>query len=187
MEDHLMTQFAGLRSLVCVALVVGRMVFASFQAPAYAQGLQVPTGGFGDLISALRGVEGCLGVELAKTGNGKQLVFAWFENKAAVLRWYYSDAHLGSMALMGATPSRPPLADIPDDGEPIMAIASVTLAPPAAPDAPPTISQVSIELYRPAPGGFSQGGTFAPENLVIRGMVRAPASRGTTDQGTVRH
>src|SRR5262245_58325955 len=49
--------------------------------------------GFPDLIAALKAVPGCLGVETAKTGSGKQVIFAWFEDRKAVLKWYYSDAH----------------------------------------------------------------------------------------------
>src|SRR5262245_28351929 len=50
-------------------------------------------GGFPDLVAALKATPGCLGVETARTSSGKQVIFAWFENKKAVLAWYYSDTH----------------------------------------------------------------------------------------------
>src|SRR5438046_2328865 len=49
--------------------------------------------GFPDFVSALKAAPGCLGVEAARTQSGKNVVFAWFENKQAVLNWYYSDVH----------------------------------------------------------------------------------------------
>ena len=32
-------------------------------------------------------------METAQTVSGKQVIFAWFESKEAVLRWYYSGMH----------------------------------------------------------------------------------------------
>src|ERR1700682_6007589 len=49
--------------------------------------------GFPDVIKGLKATPGCLGVETARTPGGKLLVFAWFENKKAVSRWYYSEVH----------------------------------------------------------------------------------------------
>src|SRR5262245_22862565 len=46
-----------------------------------------------DLAAALKASPGCLGVETAATSTGKQVIFAWFEDKKAVLKWYYSDVH----------------------------------------------------------------------------------------------
>src|SRR5262249_59969263 len=43
-----------------------------------------------DLVAALKASAGCLGVETARTAGGKQAIFAWFENKKALLDWYYS-------------------------------------------------------------------------------------------------
>src|SRR5437016_10309430 len=47
-------------------------------------------GGFPDLIAGLKATPGCLGVETAMTASKKQVIFAWFEDKKAVLKWYYS-------------------------------------------------------------------------------------------------
>jgi heme-degrading monooxygenase HmoA len=132
-----------------------------------------------DLVAGLKATPGVLGVELAQTLSGKNVIFAWFENKQAVLKWYYSDTHMAAMAQFGATERRPhgPMADVPDDGRPILAIASVTLTGP-----PPTsaadlkgVPQIAIELYAPLPGGLAVGGRFAPSTVKVPGMVEAPA------------
>src|SRR5262245_20565099 len=49
--------------------------------------------GLPDIVGALKASPGCLGVETAKTGSGKQVIFAWFEDKKAALKWYHSDTH----------------------------------------------------------------------------------------------
>lgn len=56
-----------------------------------------------DLVAALKATPGCLGVETARTGSGKQVIFAWFENKDA---------------------------EVPSSG-PVLAVASLTPAPNA--------------------------------------------------------
>jgi hypothetical protein len=121
-----------------------------------------------------------LGVEAGQMMSGKQVIFAWFENKKAVLAWYYSDAHQALMLQFGSGARRPggPLADVPDDGKPVLAIASVTLA-----GAPPTsgadltnVPQIAIELYAPLPGGLAVGGRFAPSSVRVPGMVEVPAA-----------
>ena len=68
------------------------------------------------------------------------------------------------------------MADVPDDGLPILAIASVTLVDPAqaAPGAPP-FKQIAIELYRPLPGGLAFGGRFAPATMKVPGLRDIPS------------
>src|SRR2546425_11945764 len=96
-----------------------------------AQAPRNPFAGLPDLVSGLKATPGCLGVETARTSSGKQVIFAWFENKTAALAWYNSDMHQSVMRQFGgARPGRTPMADIPDDGAPIMAIASLTMAAP---------------------------------------------------------
>jgi len=132
-----------------------------------------------DFVGALKTTPGVLGVEVGQMMSGKQVIFAWFENKQAVLNWYYSDAHQALMMQFGSR-RRPagPLADVPDDGHPVLAIASVTLSGP-----PPTtaadlksVPQIAIELYAPLPGGLAVGGRFAPSTVRVPGMVEVPAS-----------
>jgi hypothetical protein len=135
--------------------------------------------GFPDLIGGLKSTPGCLGVETARTGSGKQVIFAWFENKQGLLNWYASDTHRHAMRLLAPDgPARTPLAHLPDDGTPILVIASLTIAEggPARPGLPP-LTQISVELYKPAPGGLALGGRFAPAALTVPGLVDLPALR----------
>jgi len=136
--------------------------------------------GFPDLVGALRATPGVLGVDAGQMASGKQVIFAWFENKQAVLKWYYSDAHQALMLQFGgARRSTGPLADVPDDGKPVLAIASVTLngRPPASAADLASVPQIAIELYAPLPGGLAVGGRFAPSSVQVPGMVEVPASR----------
>src|SRR5437773_6743350 len=115
-----------MKTNVTLALLLGVLVFTP--ALLAQQAVTVPPlSAFPDLIGGLQKTPGCLGVETARTASGKQVIFAWFENKKAVLNWYYSDVHVGAMSLMGAQPSSHPLAGVPDDDRPVLAVASVTL------------------------------------------------------------
>jgi hypothetical protein len=100
------------------------------------------------------------------------VIFAWFEDKKAVLRWYNSEMHQQVMRMAGPPdPSHVPLAGIADDSGPILAIASLTLADPAASKGMPLpVSQIAIELYQPLPGGVFVGGRFAPNSVKVPGM-----------------
>src|SRR5580765_4645073 len=131
-----------------------------------------------DLVGALKTTPGVLGVEVGQMMSGKQVIFAWFENKDAVLKWYYSDAHQALMAQFGSTRrAKGPLADVPDDGKPVLAIASVTLTgpPPTSAADLKSVPQIAIELYAPLPGGLAVGGRFAPPSVRVPGMVEVPA------------
>ena|SRR5436190_13334427 len=133
-----------------------------------------------DLVGALKTTPGVLGVEVGQMISGKQVIFAWFENKQAVLKWYYSDAHQALMLQFagGARRPRGPLADVPDDGKPVLAIASVTLTgpPPSRAEDLKSVPQIAIELYAPLPGGLAVGGRFAPSSVRVPGMVEVPAN-----------
>ncbi len=114
---------------------------------------------------------------VARTASGKQVIFAWFADKQAVLRWYYSDTHAQAMNMVTKPEQRQgPLKYVPDDIGPILAIASIAPSDKqAVPGFPVTISQVAIELYRPVPGGVVIGGRFAPASLAVPGMREYPA------------
>ena len=131
-----------------------------------------------DLIGALKATPGVLGVDAGNMMSGKQVIFAWFENKDAVLKWYYSDAHQALMAQFGSA-RRPagPLADVPNDGKPVLAIASITLKGPVPTSAADltSVPQIAIELYAPLPGGLALGGRFAPSSVRVPGMVEVAA------------
>ena len=133
---------------------------------------QSAPGGFPDLVAGLKATPGCLGVETARTASGKQVIFAWFENKKAVLAWYYSDTHRSVQKMFApGSPARTPLADVPDDGQPVLAIASLTLTGAPGPENPIPVSQIAIELYSPLPGGLAAGGRIAPSAMKVPGLV----------------
>ena len=123
---------------------------------------------FPDLAGGIRSTPGCLGVETAQTSGGKLVIFAWFEDKAAVLRWYNSPMHQQVMKMV-SPPNRAPLEGIADNSGPILTIASVTPAEPTK-DSPIPFSQIAIELYQPLPGGAFLNGRFAPASLKVPGM-----------------
>jgi hypothetical protein len=154
-------------------LLLAALVFT----PTVLAGQAPPPGrpsGFPDLVGALRATPGCLGVETAMTQTGKRVIFAWFEDRKAVLNWYYSDAHQAVMRqFFSKSSGRRPLADVPD-GPPVLAIASLTMADRATGDGTSLpFSQISIELYTPLPGGISLGGRFAPSALTVPGLREA--------------
>src|SRR5438876_189723 len=108
--------------LILVALVWSPALLTTIRAQGVA-------GGFPDLVSGLKATPGCLGVETARTSSGKQVIFAWFENKTAALAWYNSDTHRSVQKVFApGSPARTPMADVPDDGTPILAIASLTFS-----------------------------------------------------------
>ena len=129
-----------------------------------------PYGQFPDLVGGLQKTPGCLKVDTARTTSGKQVIFAWFENKRAVLTWYYSEPHIAAMRLTGSEPGGRPLANVPDDDQPVLAVASVTVNGNPTPDQPMALSQIAIELYRPLPGGIAVGGRFGPDNMKVPGL-----------------
>ena len=162
-----------LLTTILAALVFGPTLVAGQQPPA---GAPPAGGGLPDLVGALKATPGCLGVETARTSSGKQVIFAWFENKKAVLAWYYSDTHRSVQKMFApGSPARTPMADVPDDGNPVLAIASLTPAPaPPSGGMPFAVSQIAIELYRPLPGGLAAGGRFAPTSMKVPGMIEVP-------------
>jgi hypothetical protein len=129
--------------------------------------------GFPDLVSGLKATPGVLGVETARTGSGKNVIFAWFKDKAAAVRWYNSDMHrTAQKRFFPNRPAHQPLALVPDDVGPIMAIASITFADSArAAVTNLPVSQIAIELYSPLPGGVFLWSRFAPDSLEVKGML----------------
>jgi hypothetical protein len=162
----------GLRE-IGAALLLAAVVFTPAIITAQAPGLP-------DLIGPLKATPGVLGVEAAQTMSGKQVIFAWFENKQAVLNWYNSDVHRRMMNGFSGNGRRPggPLAQIKDDSGPILAIASITLDPAATKsgDVWGATRQIAIELYAPLPGGIAAGGRFAPSAMNVPGLLEVPIS-----------
>ena len=158
---------------IVLALLLGLLVFAPSLLAQQAKG---EGAGFPDLVGALKAVPGCLGVETAHTASGKQVIFAWFENKKALMDWYYSPVHQQLMAqFFPGAPARTPMPDVADDGKPILAVASLTMAEkPVNGVTSLPVSQIAIELYQPLPGGIALGGRFAPTTLKVPGLTDVP-------------
>ncbi len=149
---------------------LGLVLLFSLVAIAPVQGEQQDgLEGFPDLVGGLQAIEGVLGVETAQTASGKQVIFAWFESKEAVLRWYYSGMHRGvQRAFFPDQEFGTPLEQVPDDIGPVLAIASITMAEKSTfEETSMPISQIAIELYSPISGGLFLGGRFAPDSLEV--------------------
>jgi hypothetical protein len=165
-----------MKRALALAVVIGVATFCSADdPPAKTQKKDVP---FGDLGAALKATPGCLGVESARTSSGKQVIFAWFENKSAAMKWYMSDFHQDLMKkfLPDFHSGRKPLADVIDENAPILAIASVTFNDKAGEGQSP-FKQIAIELYQPLGGGLEIGGRFAPAGMKIPDRKEKPAKR----------
>jgi hypothetical protein len=159
----------------CFLMVAMSLACLALPGAAQQDKKPAPGGGLaamGDLVGALKVSPGCLGVETARTASGKQVIFAWFEDKKAVVKWYHSDVHQKAMKLFASTDEYPqPLKEIAADTGPIMVIASLTPAKEeklkglALP-----VSQIAIELYQPLPGGAALGGRFSPPQMKAKGL-----------------
>ena len=146
------------------------MLCCTWPAPAVAQG---PPAGFPNVVDALKTTPGCLGVETGQMSNGKLVIFAWFEDKKALVDWYHSDAHQRAMKTVypDQTFDRQPLPDLPEGSGPILTIVSVKFAPASGTDARARrMASIGIELYGPLPGGIAVGERFAPVALKIPGL-----------------
>ncbi len=152
---------------------VGTVLALCWLAVPHSAAGQQPPEGFPDLVGGLEGIPGVLGVETAITSSNKQVIFAWFEDRAAALRWYNSAMHRGTQnRFFPDRPPHEPLAHIAESSGPIMAIASITWAETGqveGTDLP--ISQIAIELYAPLPGGVQVGGRFAPSTVMVDHML----------------
>jgi len=173
-----MKQLRELGAVLVLAAAIFSPVMIAAQAPA-AQAPPAPAG-LPDLVGALKATPGVLGVDAAQTMSGKQVIFAWFENRQAVLNWYNSDVHRKVMNGFAPGPRRPdgPLAGIKDDSGPILAIASLTIDRAAMQrgDLKAGTTQIAIELYAPLPGGLAAGGRFAPSTVKVPGLIEVPMS-----------
>jgi hypothetical protein len=133
-------------------------------------------GGMPDLAGTLKASPGCLGVETARTASGKSVIFAWFEDKKAALKWYYSDTHQDLMKrfLPDFKREGKPLASVPDNSGPIMVVASITLTGPQTKENPLPFKQIAIEVYQPLGEGLNIGGRFAPEGMKVPARKEEP-------------
>lgn len=163
---------AGLGSNVFRALAGSEALAQPADQRQMQQGGQPDLGAM--LVNSLRSIEGCLGAEAAQFQNGKIAIVGWFENKAAAERWYNHPMHRRFMGMLpqdaNAEP-REPMQHIEDPDQPIMVIAAITFDPqnPRIPG-PMPLSQISIELYAPLPGGAMINGRLAPEGFKVEHM-----------------
>ncbi|MCC5785335.1 MAG: antibiotic biosynthesis monooxygenase [Phycisphaerales bacterium] len=129
----------------------------------------VPAVNMGDMLAgAIRSVPGCYGVELAQTQSGKSVIMAWFEDKAAVMRWYNHPVHRGVMGRAAGEGERTPLEHVPDDATNLMVVATITMSDAEhIPGFPMPISQISIETYQSMPTGISLNGRLSPSSMKI--------------------
>jgi hypothetical protein len=160
-----------LLSLAFVTMIAAGGLTATAWTQATETGQPQRARSWPDLAGGLRATEGCLGIESARAASGKQVIFAWFEDKASVVRWYYGEVHQGAMDLFMTSAEyaqRKPMEHVRDDAGPIMVVASLTPAPePAFAGIDLPISQIAIELYEPLPGGAFLGARFAPPAVKV--------------------
>jgi hypothetical protein len=133
--------------------------------------------GFGEqLARAVLASPGALGIETGRTVKGRLVIFAWFENKKALVDWYQSDFHTKAVkwAFPNQTFDREPLPNTPENSGQILALVTMKFAdqpPPGAATAGtpsrPAIESIGIELYTPVPGGVAVGGRFAPKSVKV--------------------
>jgi hypothetical protein len=160
------------RECVIVASI-GAMACVGLSVPSFAQG---PLPGQPDfrkfLVEAAEASPGCLGVKLGQTENGTNVIFAWFENKQALVAWYKSDFHQWAMktAFPNQNFNREPLPDVPENSGQILALVTLKLADKALPGSPIPIERIGIELYTPLPDGVAVGGQFAPQTVRVPGL-----------------
>lgn len=161
-----MSRAALLASFVLLVVVLVRPVNTSGQESEDKRTELDPHAMGRRLAEGLRATKGCLGVESARMDGGKNVIFAWFEDKAAVRRWYFHPTHKGFLAMMGGPGGdgeARPLEHVPDN-TPLLVVASLTLA-----DAPRIdgvrlpISSIAIELFTPASGGAYVNERWSPK------------------------
>jgi hypothetical protein len=168
---------ARLVTLATLIASIGFVIIATIQAPAFAGGRSEiqpdhERGGpdIGKmLVNGLKNTDGCLKVITAETSVGTSTIIAWFENKDAVERWYYSNTHERMMRMIGANPEfRDPMEHVEDAESPVMVMASITPAKgESVIPGPMPVSQISIELYRPLDAGASVNGRLMPKEIKL--------------------
>lgn len=160
----------------CVAGGAWALQPADGQRPQRPGGAMTELGG--QMVEQLRGVEGCLGAEAGRIAGNKVFIVAWFENKAAAMRWYDHPMHQRLMKAANMEDDKheehaegkdddheehEEMEGVPDD-LPVMAIATMEFGgPPAVEGSQIPFSAISIELYTAVKGGLRINGGFAPD------------------------
>lgn len=159
----------GLLGVLVVCAAVGLLGMASGVSQD-GEGA-APTPDLGRMLArTIASVEGCYGVELAQTESRKSVIMAWFEDKAAVLRWYEHPMHRRLRAGAGED-EWTPLEHVPDEAKNLLVIATVTFSEgERLPGFPMPISQISIETYQAMPTGISINGRLSPSEMKVPHM-----------------
>lgn len=158
-----------------IAALAGAAVFTAQPAVAQPQGGQggqpAPQDMGRMLVEGLKSTPGCLGVTTGDTDDGLSFIMAWFENAESARKWYYHPVHVRMTQMAGGVERQAPLEHVTDEDAPVMVIASLRFTDkPEIPNIPIPISQISIELYTPLPGGAMVNGRMAPEAMPIPHM-----------------
>jgi hypothetical protein len=167
----------------CAHLIAAALTVAAgggWLAPAAAQEPNPGDPGYGEqLIKEVLASPGVLGIELGQTTKGRRVIFAWFENKQALVNWYQSDFHERGVkwAFPNLKSVREPLPDLPENSGQILALVTLKFADKPMSGATasrvasrPPIESIGIELYTPLPGGVAVGGRFAPKSVRVPGL-----------------
>ncbi|MEM9560246.1 MAG: hypothetical protein AAF995_08055 [Planctomycetota bacterium] len=135
------------------------------------------------LVEGLKQFPGCHDAVAAQINTGQLSIIAWFEDRQAALRWYNSEQHERLIQLAGDEPSDKPMAHVPED-VPIMVMATLRMGAPGDETLNPRmpVSEISIEMYTPLPGGAMFGGRLTPAAVDIPHMRGTEAfERGAAD------
>lgn len=123
------------------------------------------------MVQSLLEAPGNLGVETALTSSGQHVIFAWFEDREALLAWHEGPTHQRTMDhFFPRRPPHQPLEHIPDGAGPILTIASIKPVAEPLPGMRIPVSEMSIEMYTPLPGGVRLNAGFTPGTVPIDGM-----------------
>lgn len=128
------------------------------------------------LVEAIGSVDGMLGMHTARSHDGIELIMAWFEDRAAVMRWFLHPYHRKLLRDAGRPEDYVAAEHFGNDVGPILVIASVAYR-----DQPVSLagsmfddpqgrrpSRFAIEYYVPLPGGAYMVEPFAPARAAGR-------------------
>jgi len=166
-----------------IAASIAAMACVASAMPSFAQGPLGQPGFAKLLVEAAEASPGCLGVKLGRTSDGTNVIFAWFENKQALVTWYKSDFHQTAIktAFPNLNVNREPLPDVPENSGYILALVTLKLADAALPGSPAPFETIGVELYTPLPDGVVAGGRLAPQSVKVPGLrqfdVRQPVGQ----------
>lgn len=155
-----------MKTAIHVALTMALVATATLTTRAQApQG-----GGLEFFVSAMQKAPGCLGLERAQVMGGRLALFGWFDSSAS------ADSFINGPICQGMRQlAKVPEAGVTKSGSvkgPVLVVASFT--PSKDPQAPLGLGQVAVERLVPVAGGFAYGGRFAPEKVLVPGLISVP-------------